>query len=76
MPNHADVIAAVEDLLAHGTTERLARVPPPPALLAPQSDDDVPELPFGERGSGRIEASDLRSALDELAGFVVATPVA
>ncbi len=75
MPNHADVIAAVEDLLAHGTTERLARVPPPPALLAPKSDDDVPELPFGDRRGRRLEASDLRSALDELAGFVMAMPV-
>jgi hypothetical protein len=70
MPNHLDVIAAVEDILDHGSTERLATEPPAPSPFSLVSDDDAFEPPFGGRRGPQLTAADLRNFFEELAGII------
>ena len=75
MPNHSAVIGAVEDILAYGTTDRLSQRAPPWAACPPFTDTERAESPFQGRRGNEISVSDVRAALDELAGFVVPMPI-
>ncbi len=75
MPNHNAVIGAVEDILARGTTDRLSQEAPPGTPCSPFTEADRPEPPFQGRRANEITASDVRAALDELAGFAIPMPM-
>ena len=76
MPNHEDVIGAVEDLLARGATTRLPLGPPPaPERCSPLSDDAPPSPPFGGRRGPELGDDDIREALRHVLGLVAPLPI-
>jgi hypothetical protein len=75
MPNHEDVIGAVEDILATGSTDRLSSEPPKASPASVLAEDEVVEPPFQGRRGNQLTLADLRDGFDELAGFLAPGPV-
>jgi pimeloyl-ACP methyl ester carboxylesterase len=75
MPNHEEVIPAVEDILSTGSTDRLPDSPPDSAPLSVFCAADVHEPPFQGRSGDDLTPDDIRQALDELAGSFSGLPI-